>query len=186
MSKIRCPKCKTDLMINPKTLATQPMFENPHLKPAKKAKKSTSALLTQLKEAGATLPPIYREFVKHIPDGLEASIIRGEEPFTLYTLEDLCEKVNISNKRTLAVQQLKTYASFLKKIVDDHASTVDEKGDPFALKRLAAGLTIGYENERLLFIDPSDNSLWIFYPDGGDVQPVKKSLEAISEKKTGR
>jgi hypothetical protein len=179
-----CPKCKSEVMINPRTLATEPMFENPHVKPAKKPKTSSRALLSKLKEAGITLPAMYREFVKNLPADCEVSIIRGDEPFTLYSLEELCEKVNISGKRTLTAQQLKTYAGFLKKIVEDHTTTIDEKGKPFTLKRLAAGLTIGYENERVLFIDPSDdNSLWIFHPDGGDVQRVRKTLETLTKKK---
>ena len=74
-------------------------------------------------------------------------------------------------------QQLKAYSDLYKQINQLNA-TCDQDGNDFDLSRLNNCIAIGDDNGEPLFCDPSDSySVWCYYPDGGDVKLLSKSLE---------
>ena len=67
--------------------------------------------------------------------------------------------------RICSCEAIKGYALSLKSIIEDYG----KDSNFFILDNLSDSITIGEENNRLLFIDSRDhNTLWIFYTDGGD------------------
>jgi hypothetical protein len=73
---------------------------------------------------------------------------------------------------------LKGYAKSLEEIFGE------EMTEAFSLSELSNCLTVGYENEAILFLDNRDkNSLWVFHPDGGDIEPTIMTLEKIAKRK---
>jgi len=67
------------------------------------------------------------------------------------------------------ITQLKAYAATLQE--------VDYEEGSFSLERLSQSLSIGYENERLLFVDSQDNSsLYIFEIEDGDILKTDYTL----------
>ncbi|MGY0041110.1 hypothetical protein [Pedobacter sp. NJ-S-72] len=92
-------------------------------------------------------------------------IIKDENGFKIFSSEELREVVNIGGKKFVAARQLKGYALSLSDIIEDYG----KDSNFFTLDNLSDSITIGEENNRLLFIDSRDhNTLWIFYADGGD------------------
>ena len=104
----------------------------------------------------------------------QVTILKRQEKFKLYSIEKLCETVSIDGNSFLRILELKGYAKSLEDIFGD------EMDENFSLSELSNCLAIGYENEAILFIDYRDNnSLWIFYPDGGDIEPTKMTVKKI-------
>ena len=87
----------------------------------------------------------------------------------LYSLEELCEEITIDKHRCTIITQLKAYAATLQEIGYEEGS--------FSLERLSQSLSIGYENERILFVDSQDNSsLYIFEIEDGDILKTDYTL----------
>ena len=72
----------------------------------------------------------------------------------LYSLEELCKEITIDKHLCTIITQLKAYATTLQEVGYEEGS--------FSLERLSQSLSIGYENERLLFVDSQDNSLLMY------------------------
>lgn len=129
-----------------------------------------------LKEASVELPKPYLDYLTSSEFSNEFT--KGRRNFHLYSLEELCKSVQIDENVCLRVTQLKGYARSLEAIFGD------EDADEFSYSELSECLTIGYEYDDILFIDCRDNdSLWIFYPDGGDIEPIKITLKKIVNRK---
>ena len=133
------------------------------------------ALIAKLKKSNIEIPQNYLEYLTSDKFNAEISIFSDENNFHLYSLEKLCKKISVDGSSVLQVSELKGYADSLKEIWWD---------DKFSLSEFADCLTIGYENERILFIDNRDNcTLWIFHPDGADIEKINIKLTDIIERK---
>jgi hypothetical protein len=68
--------------------------------------------------------------------------------------------------------------------VTGESATVDQQGNEAPFARIEKWLTIGYDNEDVLCVDPADKfSVWCFHPsEGGDVERIAKSLTQWIEK----
>ena len=87
----------------------------------------------------------------------------------LYLLEALCEEITIDKHQCTIITQLKAYAATLQEVGYEEGS--------FSLERLSQSLSIGYENERILFVDSQDNSsLYIFEIEDGDILKTDYTL----------
>ncbi|GHS89191.1 hypothetical protein FACS189487_08950 [Campylobacterota bacterium] len=171
---IHCPYCSRSFGFDTvKWEATaSKIFANPNEKETSKKKVSTKELIAKLKKSKVEIPQNYLEYLTSENFNAEISIFSDEANFRLYDLEKLCEKINVDKNSVLRVRELKGYANSLKKMW---------RNDNFSLSEFADSLTIGYENERILFIDSRDNNtLWIFHPDGADIEKVSIKLTDIS------
>ncbi len=135
----------------------------------------------QLQKAGITLPDDYEKFLlKHRGrDLLEFE----DDGWNLFTAAQLFESVEIDDRAYPQIRELKGYVSSMEDAFED-GQTVDAKGKPYALERLASGLAIGKsDGGDVLYLDPADgNAVWIFHHDGGDVQKAGKSFGAWRRK----
>jgi hypothetical protein len=96
----------------------------------------------------------------------------------------LCKEITIDRAKCIQAKELKGFVQTLKEMVVDGENTSDDKGMKFSLRRLAKSISIGVENSRILFIDSRDNSsLWVFHPDGGDVEKTNLTIEYIIGRK---
>jgi hypothetical protein len=79
----------------------------------------------------------------------------------------------------LAIRQLSVFAQTLEDVMED-GETEDHKGKAYPLSHLADGVAIGTNgNGDVLYLDPADQSaVWVFHPDGGDVERVSKTFKA--------
>ncbi len=174
---IHCPKCLAQFQFNPIEWKATAMISDPNKKVIKDTK-PIKELLTTLKESDIQIPESYLDFLTSENFKSKISIIRGQEKFNLYNLNELCEEVNIDGNSCLRINELKGYADSLREVFGD------ENTEDFSLTELSSCLAIGYENEAILFLDFRDsNSLWVFYPDGGDIYSTKMTLEKIIRRK---
>ncbi|GHU18771.1 hypothetical protein FACS189475_04800 [Betaproteobacteria bacterium] len=172
---IHCPHCSRRFEFDTVKWEAKAIYSNPGQKETSKKKASTKELIAKLKKSKIEIPKIYLEYLTSEEFNAEISIFSDESNFRLYDLEKLCEKISIDKSKVLQVRELKGYADSLKEIWWD---------DNFSLSEFADCLTIGYENERILFIDNRDNNtLWIFHPDGADIEKVSIKLTDITERK---
>jgi hypothetical protein len=130
-----------------------------------------------LAKLGITLPADYAEFLQQ-----HRRSIRYEYDDCLWELTkgaQLLTKIKVDGKSVPSVQQLKQFAASLKKATKADA-TEDHKGKPYPLERLAQGIAIGSSDSGdVLYLDPADScSVWIFHPDGGDVELAAKTFKA--------
>jgi hypothetical protein len=114
----------------------------------------------------------------------------GEEPYVksggceweLATREMLLDPVDIDGNEAPYIEQAKLLVrSIVQATGGTH--TVDQDGNEIPNARMEGFLTIGYDNENLLCVDPSDGfSVWCFRPgDGGDVEKLADSLDQWME-----
>ena len=123
-------------------------------------------ILTQEK---VFLPDEYYNYITSDKFSPDVFILNDDCPFYLFSLVELCKETTVDKISKIQAKILIGYAKTLREFVLDNNNTVDQKGTKFSLDRLSNWVTIGTENSRLLFADPSDNySLGIFHPDGGD------------------
>ena len=173
---IDCPRCHRQFQFNTVAWkATAMSTGSASAKPIKKhSPRALASLLKKLK-----IPPPYLEHLQGDGFKSEILIIKGQSKFHLHNGEELCEIVNIDGHSQPRATELKAYAHSLKKYFTRKAR------DPFSLPELSKCISIGCENERILFLDYRDNNtLWIFHPDGADVEPVKMTLDKIIKKTT--
>ncbi|KAB8053294.1 hypothetical protein GCN78_07085 [Janthinobacterium rivuli] len=91
-------------------------------------------------------------------------------------MDALCQDVDVDGTSYLAVRQLEGFAQALAQA----AGTGSKQAAPFSPAELAACLSIGEENTRILFIDSRDNeALWIYHPDGGDVDKTRLTVTSL-------
>jgi hypothetical protein len=129
----------------------------------------------QLATAGIKLPEAYREFLLEYHKGGEWE---NEDTWQLMPASELFQKIDVDGTKVPAIQSLKAYARTLRDVLDGGV-TEDHKGKPYPLDRLAAGVVIGTGGSGdILYLDPADDdAVWIFHPDGGDVERVTKTFK---------
>lgn len=130
-----------------------------------------------LAKLGIKLPDDYTEFLLQ-----HRRSVRYDYDDCLWELTkaaQLLTKINVDGKNIPSVQQLKQFAATMKKATKAD-TTEDHKGKPYPLARLAAGIAIGSSDSGdVLYLDPAEScSVWIFHPDGGDVELAAKTFQA--------
>jgi hypothetical protein len=132
--------------------------------------------LKELAKLGITLPDDYAKFLaEHFGEDYE----RDDETWRLSTADELVETIDVDGQDVLAIRQLSVFAQTLEDVMED-GETEDHKGKAYPLSRLADGVAIGTNgNGDVLYLDPADQSaVWVFHPDGGDVERVSKTFKA--------
>ncbi len=127
--------------------------------------------VSDLKQLGVVLPTDYQAFLsQHHQGDVYFNLNRN---WYLTTADQLVETISIDRREVAQIRQLEAMVRTLAEVLEGDA-TRDDKGRPFSLERLAAGLTIGSDDSGdLLFLDPlSHHSVWIYHHDGGDVTQV--------------
>lgn len=109
------------------------------------------------------LPKEYYQYLVENKE-LEIRISKDRDNFNLFSLDELFTNVSIDNEEYLTIFQLKGYFKTLKEV-----------------ELFENSLAIGYENGDILFIDEREENskLYIFYPDGGDIEKTKYTLNNI-------
>ncbi|MDZ5634672.1 hypothetical protein [Janthinobacterium sp. GMG1] len=170
---LHCPACSRIFQFNPVAWTAQ-ACEAVTPKVAKKSGKQLEKLLASKEVA---LPQAYLAHLRSGKSRPDVAIFTDEDPFTLYSLDALCQDVEVDGIRYLAVRQLAGFAQTLAQA----AGTGSKQAAPFSLAELADCLSIGEENTRILFIDSRDNeALWIYHCDGGDVEKTRLTVSALS------
>lgn len=143
---------------------------------AKKNKKTTKQLNNILNKAKIEIPVLYFDYLISERFSPEVSVFQDEGKFCLYDLNQLCEKIDIDGKPYLTINQLKGFTTTLLETVDEMFTNLED----LDYNDISSFLTIGSENTRLLCIDHRDyNSLWVFHPDGGDVEKLSLTLNNL-------
>lgn len=130
----------------------------------------------ELGKLGITLPEDYAKFLlKHRSEEYD---YEGDQ-WRLSTAEELLEEIAIDDQTLPAIRQLKAYAKTLEEFMDEE-QTMDHKGKPYPLTRLAEGAAIGTSDSGdVLYLDPADqNAVWVFHHDGGDVERLSKTFKS--------
>jgi len=175
---LNCPKCSRRFQFDTvEWKATNFGYDDPTEKTVKETK-STKELTAILEKSKIEIPSLYFDYLTS--NNFKSDVSIGQDNFRLYNLEELCETVNIDGTSCLRISELKGYAKSLEEVFGE------ESTEEFSLAELSNCLTIGYENEAILFLDCRDkNSLWIFYPDGADIELTKMTLDKIVKRKIG-
>jgi hypothetical protein len=169
---LHCPACSRIFQFNPVAWTAQ-ACEAVTPKVAKKSGKQLEKLLASKEVA---LPQAYLAHLRSGKSRPDVAIFTDEDPFTLYSLDALCHDVEVDGTRYLAVRQLAGFAQTLAQA----AGTDSKQAAPFSPAELAACLAIGEEATRILFIDSRDNdTLWIYHPDGGDIDRTRLTVSAL-------
>ncbi|WP_417379169.1 hypothetical protein [Gimesia sp.] len=117
-------------------------------------------------------------------DSLEAEAYAefDEREWEIASREELQELLEIDDYEVSYIDQANLYVKLIQDITGD-SMTMDEEGNRIPFSRIATWLTIGYDNEDLLCVDPADNfSVWGFYPsEGGDVEKLADNLDEFLE-----
>ncbi|MDO8039013.1 hypothetical protein [Janthinobacterium sp. SUN137] len=172
---LHCPACARMFQFNPVAWTAQ-ACETAAPKAAKVAKKNGKQLEKLLAREQVIVPQAYLAHLRSAKSLPGVAIFKDEEPFTLYSLDALCQDVDVDGTRYLAVRQLAGFGQALAQA----AGTGSKQAAPFSLAELADCLAIGEENTRILFIDSRDNeALWIYHCDGGDVEPTQLTLTSL-------
>lgn len=173
---IHCPNCSREFKFDTvQWKADEFGYSNPNIV-VKKNEKTTKQLTAMLKKAKIEIPLSYFEYLISNKFEPQISIFPDEEDFTLFTLNELCEKINIDGKSYLTINQLKGFTDPLLEIMGESS----QKSQEIQYKELTDCLAIGFESTRILLIDHRDqNSLWVFHPDGGDIEKTDVTLENI-------
>ncbi|AYN04413.1 hypothetical protein [Flavobacterium sp. 140616W15] len=100
-------------------------------------------------------------------------ISKKRNDFNLYSLEELFKEVFIDKNKFVTIFQLQGYLKSMLEV------GVEFKEKEISL--LENALSIGEENGDILFIDKREenSNLYIFYPDGGDIDKLKLTLNDI-------
>jgi hypothetical protein len=173
---IECPECKVTFSYN--TISgesTASHLTSPDkIVPAGKTLKEFNAIL---KKDRIEIPVKYLDYLNSKKFKTELELLKEEESFKIFTADELREIVNIDGEQFVAARQLKGYALSLNGIIENYG----KDNEFFTLDDLSDSITIGEENNRLLFIDSRDhNSLWIFYTDGGnEIEKTNLTLDQL-------
>ena len=174
---LHCPKCSRHFQFNTIEWKATGTIADPTKKVVKETK-NTKELTAILEKSKIEIPQSYLDYLTGSRFKSEVVIFRGQDKFRLHSLEELCETVNIDGNSCLRITELKGFSKSLEEIFGE------EHTAEFSLSELSNCLSIGYENERILFIDCRDNdSLWVFHIDGADIEPTKMTLSKIIKRK---
>lgn len=178
---IDCPKCSRSFKFNTVQWKSDEFgYSNPNIIVEKK-KKTIKQLTSILKKAEIEIPLSYFNYLISEEFDAQISISLNEEPFELYDLQQLCEKIKVDGTSCLMINQLKGFANTLLKIADE----ISLPKQDLDYRDIANCLTIGSGNTKLLFLDYQDNNtLWLFYPDGGDIEKLHLTLEHIIKRES--
>ncbi|WP_417385818.1 hypothetical protein [Gimesia sp.] len=117
-------------------------------------------------------------------DSLEedAYVEFDEREWEIASREELRELLEIDDYEVAYIDQANLYVKLIQDITGD-AYTMDDEGNRVPFSLIGTWLTIGYDNEDLLCVDPADNfAVWGFYPsEGGDVEKLADSLDDFLE-----
>jgi len=172
---LHCPACARTFQFNPVAWTAQ-ACDAVAPKAARVAKQSGRQLEKWLASEKVALPQAYLDHLRSGKSRPGVAIFSDEDHFTLYSLDALCQDVEVDGARYLAVRQLAGFAQTLAQV----AGPDSKQAAPFSLAELAACLAIGEESTRILFIDSRDNdALWIYHPDGGDVEKTPLTVSAL-------
>ncbi|REC62977.1 hypothetical protein DRF65_07005 [Chryseobacterium pennae] len=173
---IHCPECSREFKFNTVQWKSDKFgYSDPNITIEKKGK-TIKQLTAILDRAKVDIPLAYFDYLISGEFDSQISIFSNEENFNLYDLNQLCEKINVDGTSYLTISQLKGFVHSLLEITD----RISPKGQDLNYKDISNCLTIGSENTKLLCIDYRDqNSLWIFHPDGGDIERISVTLENI-------
>jgi hypothetical protein len=143
------------------------------------AVKEKRAVLKVWVKLGIELPKSYAALLLNLPNGTTLKL-KGRD-WRLHTVEELNKRTQIDRRRVLQVRELTVWTKTLRESFGGAEETEDESRHEYALARLAAGISIGRENEDILFMDPSDgHSLWCLYPsEGAAVALLAKRLDLV-------
>jgi hypothetical protein len=167
---IECPFCHSGFEFNPITFKCKSMFQNPNT-----INDLQEEILNQLEQLLDFYPEAYLDFLKN--NLAENQISIKNNKYTLYSLNELAKPVSIDGIEIIRAKELSIHYQTLLDILGENYFSKKNKNTIPSL--LTEGLTIGHDNTNTLFLNKSDNSLWIFYPDGGDVEQTQLSIENI-------
>jgi len=174
---IHCPNCSREFKFDTVQWEADEFGHSNPNEAKKKVKKTTKQLTAILNKAKIEIPLPYFEYLTSNEFKPHFSVFSDEEDFILYDLHELCEKVNVDGNLYLTISQLKGFANTMLEVIG-------EDSQKFQYKELSHGLTIGYENTRILYIDDRDHrSLRVFHPDGGDIEETGITLDEIVNRK---
>lgn len=153
---IHCPKCSREFKFDTvQWKADEFGYSNPN-SIVKKNEKTIKQLAAILNKAKVEIPLPYFEYLISNDFEPQVSVFTHEEDFTLFNLNELCEKINIEGKFYLTINQLKGFTAELFEMVGESL----QKSQNISYTELSNCLAIGSENTRILFIDTRDqNSL---------------------------
>ncbi|AZA80537.1 hypothetical protein C1637_22570 [Chryseobacterium lactis] len=176
---IHCPECSREFKFNTVQWKSDKFgYSDPNITIETK-KKTIKQLTTILDRAKVEIPLAYFDYLISRKFDPQISIFSNEENFNLYDLNQLCEKINVDGTSYLTISQLKGFANSLIEVTGG----ISSKGQDLNYKDISNCLTIGSEGTKLLCIDYRDgNSLWVFHPDGGDIESLSVTLENIIER----
>lgn len=134
---------------------------------------------------GKALPAEYVQFLKNNPEGGEKmfSEYKDEDPddegreWELMGDEELVTEWEMNDVGTAAnYESIKLYTKMQREFMG--MEEADSNVGEIKLDRVDAGLVIGSENGDYLYLDSEDGySVWIYYPDGGDVLRIADSFQ---------
>ena len=163
---LHCPYCTAMFDFNPMQWISPSALSQSKRNPTSSPKRAKSLALN--KEV-KSLSQEYINYLKAQKETICFSVFPEEAPFVLYSLEARCEEITIDKHQCTIITQLKAYAATLQE--------VGYEEDSFSLERLSQSLSIGYENERILFVDSQDNSsLYIYEIEDGDIVKTDYTL----------
>ena len=163
---LHCPHCTAMFDFNPMQWISPSALSQSKRNPTSRPKRAKSLALN--KEV-KSLSQEYINYLKAQKETVYFPVFSEEAPFVLYSLETLCEEITIDKHQCTIITQLKAYATTLQEVGYEEGA--------FSLERLSQSLSIGYENERLLFVDSQDNSsLYVFEIEDGDILKTDYTL----------
>lgn len=173
-----CPHCSREFNFD--TVAWQATgmgYTDPAL-PVVKQKKTVPQLKAILKKETIEIPAPYLDYLSSSHFRSELTVFESEANFIVYDLAELCEPTVVDGKSYLTVAQLKGFAHSLAALFP----FPEKDTSKFTWAMLSECWVIGHEGTRLLFIDCRDsNALWIFHPDGGDVEQTNLTIMELSD-----
>lgn len=163
---LHCPHCMAMFDFNPMQWISPSALSQSKENHTSKPKSLRSSL--ENKEI-KSLSQEYINYLKAQKETVCFPVFSEEAPFVLYSLEALCKEITIDKHQCTIITQLKAYAATLQEVGYEEGS--------FSLERLSQSLSIGYENERILFVDSQDNSsLYVFEIEDGDILKTDYTL----------
>lgn len=172
---LHCPACSRMFQFNPVAWIAQ-SCEATAPKPARVVKKTARQLARLMLQEKVAIPQPYLDYLDSGKPRRELAVFQDEDRFQLYSLDELCEYIDVDGVSYLAAAQLAGFAHVLGQV----AGADSKQAAPFTLAELAACLAIGEGNTCILFLDSRDNdSVWIYHPDGGDVEKTVLTVTSL-------
>lgn len=108
----------------------------------------------------------------------DATVFFADREWSLVAIDELWSDVSIDGRKSPFVEQSRLFANLIADATGE-STTSDGEGKEISFSRIEGFLTIGFENEDLLCVDPSDRfSVWAFSPgEGGMVERLAGSLD---------